>query len=208
MRWEEGVGKAGPLFLIVRNRNMIDVKVKLDFDRKKLRSSAKRGERRTLFYAATSIKNTARSSLKPPPKRPTSDYGREYWTKTGQRRFRRGRYSRPGNPPYVHQSGNAGLRDIRYDVDVTRGYALIGPVDHPGSSKTSSTKVTALHEFGGRTTLRPSLKTQRRRRAQGKKPVRPRSVSYSERPYMFPALKKVLPKIGQRLKRDGIFIGF
>lgn len=123
----------------------------------------------------------------------------------GQRRsfIRRGKYSRPGQPPRQRSEG-INLKSMSYDK-VQFDEIVIGPIYHrTRGNAQSSFPVPGIHERGKR------VKRTRRfpaRPAGFFNPASPaigpkskvETVNYPARPYMTPALKKAM----ENLKRKG-----
>jgi hypothetical protein len=167
----------------------------------------------------------ARSIMKKSPKKPKSRFGeyRQYTPKAYQNRmnkwqnagspkgkrpsrnyYRKGLYSRPGQPPYYHgKSDDFGLRKIRFksmrpkihhkrpEGGAKNVYAWrVGPVYAPSKM---STPVPQLHEYGGTITLRydraKTSKTVRGLKVHFK-PKTNRVLKYPARPYMRPSAKE------------------
>lgn len=154
----------------------------------------------------------AQRSMKPAPtstKAPSYDTVVNTTFKSGKRKgqkrtfTRRGRYSRPGEPPRVRSKG-INLRSMAY-AKVQFDEIVIGPVYHPtrGNSR-SSFPVPGIHEHGRRVKrtrrfpARPAGFFNVSSPAIGPKTVS-ETVTYPPRPYMAPALGKAV----EYLKRNG-----
>ena len=140
-------------------------------------------------YAARTMV-IAKNSMRKAPKKPKSRFGNQQAyskrsRKFGQTFWRKGMYSRPGEPPFWHErTDGRTLKKIIYRK-VTNGKYLVGPIIYKGTKYS----VPDLHEFGG--TVRPEggdfayftpLGVKRRRT--------PKSATYPKRPFMRPALIK------------------
>jgi hypothetical protein len=147
-------------------------------------------------YVATA-RLIARRSMKKAPKRPKSRFGnRQPYSKRskkfGQSYWRKGQYSRPGEPPFYHgdqkKAGKATLRSIEYHrVSYNPGQSSrwqVGPTTLAGTTGV----IPGLHEHGGSVRVK-SLGYYDR---QGRRITRPTAglAIYPKRPYMRPALLK------------------
>ena len=151
-------------------------------------------------YAARTMV-IAKNSMRKAPKKPKSRFGNQQAyskrsRKFGQTFWRKGMYSRPGEPPFYHESAqqtarkkqgvkpSRTLRNIMYSK-VADGKYIVGPKIFKGTRYS----IPDLHEFGG--TVRPEggdfaywtpLGVKRRKT--------PKSATYPKRPFMRPALIK------------------
>lgn len=199
---------------------------KLKFDRpyKGILRSFQRDAKKLPEREAAFTRRRARSIMKKAPKKPKSRYGnyQMYSTTVYNRRqqrmnargksssqgyWRKGLYSRPGQPPFYHDSqAQFNLRTIvfgaitgspkiptpsRRNADI---YAWrVGPV-YNVNGPMRSTPIPSLHEYGG--TVR--LQYNRRRATYKDRGIRQRYrnqrkgelVRYPARPYMRPAAKE------------------
>ncbi|MDV6034091.1 MAG: hypothetical protein F9B45_29155 [Phycisphaera sp. RhM] len=153
-------------------------------------------------------RTAARRSIKSAPKKAKTKHGFQTTyrsgKKAGQRRFVRGKYSRPGSPPYSRDKRS---KDIRYAVNASRGYVICGPVVYSDASKRSSRRATNVAEFGGRTTL--TFGGYRKKKKSGEtKYVRKwrKSVNYAARPYLYPAGKQAAADVMRSVEQDKIFL--
>ena len=199
---------------------------KLKFDRpfKGIMRSFQRDAKKLPEREAAFTRRRARSIMKKAPKKPKSLYGnyRMYTQSTYAKRqarfaargknstqgyWRKGLYSRPGHPPFYHDSqAQFNLRTIvfgpitgspKIPTPSTRAgdvYAWrVGPV-YNVNGPMRSTPIPALHEYGG--TIR--LQYNRRRPTYKDRGIRLRyrnqrkgeQVRYAARPYMRPAAKE------------------
>lgn len=106
----------------------------------------------------------------------------------------RKRASKPGEPPSAH---NRLLRDnIYYGYDQSSSSVVTGPV------RIGKGTAPSVLEGGGKATL---VATKLRR---GKRPQRVRkTITIAKRPYMGPALQKVIPEFPQEFKDSMVKIG-
>ena len=154
----------------------------------------------------------AQRSMKPAPKSSKApDYDTVVNTrfKSGKRKgqkrtfTRRGKYSRPGEPPRVRSQG-INLKSMGY-AKVQFDEIVIGPVYHPTRGNSRSTfPVPGIHEHGRRVKrsrrfpARPAGFFNSSSPAIGPKTVS-ETVNYPKRPYMAPALGQAM----EYLKRNG-----
>jgi len=136
---------------------------KMFFDRKAVQDQIGKKNAKALSKAGAFVQRRARSSLR-----------------------RRKGISSPGSPPSVHSTDRvATLKNILFAYDQRTQSVVIGPLLLNGSAGS----VPALHEFGGRVTVRPRMG----RRGRQRQPT-VRTASYPPRPFMGPALAAEAPK--------------
>lgn len=172
------------------------VSVKANFKGRQLLAKVERAKTRELYRAGGFIQTTAKRSMKKAPKNAKTQYGEVKRYKSGKRAgqtfFSKGRYSRPGSPPFYRQARGA-LRAIEFDVNAKRGTLRVGPIRFSSGSNRTTLLATQAMEFGGVSTIMPTTR-QRRRRA------RPIKANYRPRPYMFPAGEKGISRLRKNAK--------
>ncbi len=130
-------------------------------------------------------------------------YVRKTAIRSMRRVGKRGKPSRPGQPPKFHGDEQFSLRKILYGFDAIRQSVVIGPVK--GNKKTYvggvllPGTVPNLHEFGGRVGIREKRVGSDwtpigKRKARPGQPMRVRLATYPARPFMAPALVKAEKK--------------
>lgn len=128
-----------------------------------------------------------------------------------------------GKPPRVHTSDErVTLRNILYYHSKSRDSVICGPVKlnqvNLSAIELTSVTVPELHEFGGEVLIQEEqykndktgewFRRDLRRNLRPWKRYRTRRATYPERPFMRPALAKVLPKVPELFggtSRDELF---
>lgn len=157
-----------------------------------------------LFQTSEAIRKFSINSMRKAPKRPKTKYGQTVNTtfksgkKKGQPRtfFQKGRYSRPGHPPFRRVARGQGLSHQDFKVNLSSYSSKIGPVQYSG--KKARIAIPELHEFGGMQVrvVRPQrrtlakLKGNKSMLARAYRRQRVQKAKYPARPYMRPALEK------------------
>ena len=157
------------------------------FDRRGIQKKVGKAQARTLSRGGAATRTNARRSMKKGPKKGFGRFGANTTVKRGKNkgaiRFRKGRYSRPGQAPF-YRSSPPNLRTILFAFD-GKDSMMIGPVVLPRKRKQNRT-VGNIHEFGGRAAF-----AQRR---YGR-----RAFNYRKRPFMNPAGMKAVGDIRKDL---------
>ena len=159
------------------------------FDRRAVTAAADKGMVRALSKFGAFVRRAAQTSM----------------------RYRKGP-SQPGQPPSAHKSkqlaalkkmgrakhNGALLRELLFfSYDPSTRSVVVGPLGF----KTKGIPVPALHEFGG---SRMAYKNERFVAGRGRKAktveIGGKTVRYPKRPFMAPALDKMLPRFAQTFK--------
>ena len=155
---------------------------KLHFARRMMAEKVDKAQAKALRRGGFLVRKEARRSMRKGPKKGHGRFGANTTVKSGKNRgkirFRKGRYSRPGTPPF-YRSSPPNLRTIFYSFDPNRSVMVVGPVKLRSKSRQSRT-VANIMEQGGR--------VARSRRLWGR-----RSAMYRARPFMYPSMKKSAP---------------
>lgn len=156
---------------------MVGMRVRgMFFDRAKVIRAVGRAKARTLSRAGAFVRTTAKRSIRNAPFVTRKRRGQE-------RRDRRRKSSKPGNPPFS-QLGTL-RRLIFFAYERHRDTVVIGPARGGGASGAPSNL-----EYGGRTRIK-------------RRGSRPRAVKIARRPYMGPALEKEQRQFAERM-RDSV----
>ena len=162
---------------------------KLKFRRKQMQQKVSKAQSRVLNRGGFLVRKEARKSMRKGPKKGHGRFGGNTTISRGKNRgkirFRKGRYSRPGTPPF-YRSSPPNLRTIFYAFDPSHDSVLIGPVKLRSKTRQSRT-VANIHEFGGR--------VARRDRLFGR-----RAFQYRKRSFMQPAGMKAIAGVRKELK--------
>lgn len=174
-------------------RITLDASVKKQFRRKELLRIITKAQEEWLYGVGGTIQVFAQRSMRkaPKPKKRLSLHGEfvpygPNSKRRGKLFFRKGRYSRPGSPPF-RRSGPIGAGNLTkiWFVVIDPTKVIVGPVLLNGSKNMDRT-VPNLHEFGGKVT-----RTYRKRKGNiglnSRYQGRARTLNYPARPFMNPA---------------------
>jgi hypothetical protein len=179
---------------------MFEASATTNFKGQALTRKVDNAKRRWMFSFGSYAMKTAQRSMKPAPKKPKSTHGEFREVKRGKnkgkKRFVRGQFSRPGNPPQYRNKGR-GIRTMRFHVNVRTLTVKFGPIKLSNTSKRTSRIATNTMEAGGTITIKPA---RRKTTKQKRKPFRPFRATFEKRPYIIPAAMKGLEKLRSQAK--------
>ena len=99
--------------------------VKVYFERKKLVRRLRRKERRVLFRAGF--------------------WGRAYMRRLIRRRKKK--ISPPGQPPFAHAIGAVGMKDVRFEVELSKGRVVFGHRKYPKKKRINGGVAYVISSF-------------------------------------------------------------
>jgi hypothetical protein len=184
------------------------------FDRPAVVAAVGRQGAAFLNRAGGYVRRVARNSMKKKGKARAQPKGQGAAFKRWEKEIATTPASPPGTPPFAHSESNVTtLRNIQYGFDRIHESVLVGPLQLNQKSTingvTGAGTVPQLHEFGGsRQVLEKKVGNSwvplGRQRPRPGQPVRRRMAKYPARPFMYPALRKSVPRFPSLFLRQGV----
>lgn len=180
------------------------VREEFEFYTQHLKRKVKTAKYRSLMRLGAFTRRAARQSMKKRPKKPRTSHGETVRIKSGRNkgktRFKKGRHSPPGKPPYYSGSYTGiNFRDIRFKVANDNDSVVVHTITNRARAKQSKSP-PQVHEQGQTVTFPGKRYTDNETKQVFR--TDPRTIKFPKRPFMQPAGEKAIVDLNRSIRNS------